>query len=152
MKRRIQFRVGLMAVTVAALWGASFPRPAAAQVPDENRKQLVEALGPPFVVFRERVLDELKVSDSQREKLMEFAMEQVMQTGPFLDALPSSGPEREKKLAEHRKNAAEKLAKNLNEALQWQQVTCRRCGRTYQCTPEDDYLSLIHISEPTRPY
>ena len=26
MKRRIQFRVGLMAVTVAALWGASFPR------------------------------------------------------------------------------------------------------------------------------
>ena len=118
MKRRIQFRVGLMAVTVAALWGASFPRPAVAQVPDENRKQLVEALGPPFVVFRERVLDELKVSDDQREKLMELAMEQVMQTGPFLDALPSSGPEREKKLAEHRKNAAEKLAKNLNEVLQ----------------------------------
>jgi hypothetical protein len=28
---------------------------------------------------------------------------------------------------------------NLNEALQWQQVTCRRCKRTYQCTPEDDY-------------
>ena len=78
----------------------------------------MEALGPPFVVFRERVLDELKVSDDQREKLMELAMEQVMQTGPFLDALPSSGPEREKKLAEHRKNAAEKLAKNLNEVLQ----------------------------------
>ena len=28
---------------------------------------------------------------------------------------------------------------DLNEALQWQQVTCRRCSRTYQCTPEDDY-------------
>jgi hypothetical protein len=28
---------------------------------------------------------------------------------------------------------------DLNEALQWQQVTCRRCKRTYQCTPEDDY-------------
>ena len=27
----------------------------------------------------------------------------------------------------------------LNGALQWQQVTCRRCKRTYQCTPEDDY-------------
>jgi hypothetical protein len=70
------------------------------------------------VVFRERVLDELKVSDDQREKLMELAMEQVLQTGPFLDTLPSSGPEREKKLAEHRKNAAEKLVKNLNEVLQ----------------------------------
>jgi hypothetical protein len=30
-------------------------------------------------------------------------------------------------------------AMRLNEALQWQQVTCRRCGRTYQCTPQDDY-------------
>jgi hypothetical protein len=28
---------------------------------------------------------------------------------------------------------------DLNEALQWQQVTCSRCRRTYQCTPEDDY-------------
>lgn len=28
---------------------------------------------------------------------------------------------------------------DLNEAIQWQQVTCRRCKRTYQCTPEDDY-------------
>ena len=28
---------------------------------------------------------------------------------------------------------------DLNEALQWQPVTCRRCKRTYQCTPEDDY-------------
>jgi hypothetical protein len=28
---------------------------------------------------------------------------------------------------------------DLNEGIQWQQVTCRRCNRTYQCTPEDDY-------------
>lgn len=28
---------------------------------------------------------------------------------------------------------------DLNESLQWQKVTCRRCRRTYQCTPEDDY-------------
>lgn len=21
----------------------------------------------------------------------------------------------------------------------WQEVTCRECGRTYTCTPEDDY-------------
>jgi hypothetical protein len=27
----------------------------------------------------------------------------------------------------------------LNMSLQWRQVTCRRCGRSYQCTPEDDY-------------
>jgi hypothetical protein len=28
---------------------------------------------------------------------------------------------------------------DLNTAVQWQQVTCRDCTRTYQCTPEDDY-------------
>lgn len=22
----------------------------------------------------------------------------------------------------------------------WQEVTCRTCGRTYTCTPEDDYF------------
>lgn len=34
------------------------------------------------------------------------------------------------------------LIPDLNEALQWQQVTCRRCNRTYQCTPEDDYYGV----------
>src|SRR5438270_8770401 len=101
MTLRIRFRMGLMALTVAALWGTALPRPAAAQVPDENRKQLVEALGTHFIVFRDKVLDELKVSEDQREKLMQLLMEQIMQTGPFLDSLPSTGPEREKKLDEH---------------------------------------------------
>ena len=31
---------------------------------------------------------------------------------------------------------------DLNVALQWQQVTCSRCKRTYQCTPEDDYYGV----------
>ena len=108
---------GLMALAVAALWGPSFQR-AAAQVPEENRKQLVEALGPPFIVFRDKVMDELKVSDDQREKLMQLAMEQVMETGPFLESLAESGPEREKKLEEHRKKVREKLAGHLKDVLQ----------------------------------
>src|SRR5262245_16562420 len=117
MKRCIRFRVGLMALAVSALVCQSF-QSAAAQVPDENRKQVVEALGAPFVVFRDKVLDELKVSDDQREKLMQHVQEQIMETGPFLDALPESGPEREKKLNEHRKKALEKLAKHLKDVLE----------------------------------
>lgn len=27
----------------------------------------------------------------------------------------------------------------MAEGNQWQQVTCARCKRSYQCTPEDDY-------------
>jgi hypothetical protein len=115
-KSRIRFRVGLMALAVAGLWGTSSQR-AAAQVPDENRKELVNALGTPFIVFREKVLDELKVSDDQREKLMQHLMERIMETGPFLDSLDGTGPEREKKLNEHRKSALEKLAKHLKEVL-----------------------------------
>ena len=117
MKIRIRSHVGLMALAAVALWGQSFQR-AAAQVPEENRKQVVEALGTPFIVFRERVLDELKVSDEQKEKLMEYLMAQIMETGPFLDSLAKSGQEREKKLNEHRKTALEKLAKHLKEVLQ----------------------------------
>ena len=117
MKSRIRFRVGVMALAVAALGGQSFQR-AAAQVPEENRKQLVEALGTPFIVFREKVLDELKVSDEQREKLMQYVMEQVMETGPFLDSLKETGQDREKKLNEHRKHAKEKLDKHLKDVLQ----------------------------------
>jgi hypothetical protein len=110
-----------MAVAVFALWSQTFQR-AAAQVPEENRKQVVEALGAPFVVFREKVLDEIKVSDEQREKLMQYLMERIMETGPFLDSLKEGGPEREKKLNEHRKEALEKLAKQLKEVLQPEQL------------------------------
>ena len=77
----------------------------------------MEALGTPFIVYRDKVLDELKVSDEQREKLMQQALEQIMETGPFLDALTETGQEREQKLNEHRKNAREKLAKHLKEVL-----------------------------------
>ena len=91
-------------------------------MPEENRKQVVEALGPPFIVFREKVLDELKVTDEQREKLMQNLMERIMETGPFLDSLKDGGPEREKKLEEHRKDARAKLAKQLKEVLQPEQL------------------------------
>jgi hypothetical protein len=151
MKLRIRFRVGLMALAVAALLGPAFPRDAAAQVPDENRKQLVEALGAPFIVFREKVLDELKVSDDQKEKLMQLLMDQIMQTGPFLDSLTETGPEREKKLNEHRKNALEKLAKNLKEVLQpdqrdrLRQVTLQKEGNF--ALGQDDVRKELKITQ-----
>jgi hypothetical protein len=114
----IRPHAGMTALAVIALWGLSVQRAAAQEPPEENRRQLVEALGPPFIVFREKVLDELKVSDDQRQKLMQRAMERIMETGPFLESLPETGAERETKLKEHRKNAQEKLAKDLNELLQ----------------------------------
>jgi hypothetical protein len=117
MPSRIRVRVTVTALAVVVLFSQSLQR-AGAQVPEEQRKQVVEALGPPFIVFREKVLEELKVSDEQKEKLMQYLMEQIMQTGPFLESLPQSGQEREKKLSEHRNNAHEKLVKHEKEVLQ----------------------------------
>ncbi len=27
--------------------------------------------------------------------------------------------------------------------LRWQEVTCSGCGRTYQCTPTDDFYTAV---------
>ena len=121
MKSLIRFRPGLIVLAMVALWGQQSQR-AVAQVPDENRKELVNALGTPFIVVRDKVLDELKVSDEQKEKLLQYMMEQIMETGPFLDSLAGAGEEREKKLNEHRKKAHEKLAKVLKETLNADQL------------------------------
>ena len=69
MNIRIRFRLGLIVLAMVSLWGQQSQR-AVAQVPDENRKELVNALGTPFIVLRDKVLDELKVSDEQKEKLL----------------------------------------------------------------------------------
>jgi hypothetical protein len=116
-----EFRVGLMVLAFVALWTGQSQR-AAAQVPDENRKQLVDGLGAPFVVFRDRVLDEIKVSDEQREKLFEHMMSRITESGPFFDSLTETGEEREKKVNEHRKIAQEKLTKFLKEVLKSEQL------------------------------
>lgn len=121
MKSCISVHIRLIAVGLIAFLAQSFQE-AAAQLPEQNRKEMAEALGPPFIVFRDKVLDELKVSDEQREKLMQLAMEQIMETGPFLDSLKDApGPEREEKLKEHRKIAWEKLEKHEKEVLQPEQ-------------------------------
>ncbi len=150
MKNRTRFHVELTAMAVVALWGQSFQR-AAAQVPDANRKELVEALGTPFIVFREKVLDELKVSDEQKEKLIQHMMDQIMETGPFLDSLPQSGQEREKKLNEHRRNAREKLAKHEKEVLQPGQLTRLRQVTLQQegsfALGQDDVQKELKISQ-----
>jgi Spy/CpxP family protein refolding chaperone len=115
-------RFAVMAMALVALCGQSFQSAAAQVPPEEQRKQVVEALGTPFIVFREKVLDELKVTDEQRDKLMQYLIERIMETGPFLDSLKEDTPDREKKLDEHRKNAREKLAKQLNEVLKPEQL------------------------------
>ena len=64
---------------------------------------------------------------------MQYLMVQIMETGPFLESLKDAeGPERDKKLAEHRKNAVEKLTKHEHEVLQPGQLNRLRQVRLQQ--------------------
>lgn len=81
------------------------------QVPEEARRQLQEALGSPFAVFREKVQDELKLSDEQKEKFDDELQTSVQEAREFFQKLEGSAPEeREMALNEYRPKAHEKLA------------------------------------------
>jgi hypothetical protein len=81
------------------------------QVPEEARRQLQEALGMPFVVFREKVQEELKLSDEQKQKLDDELQARVQEAMEFLQKLEGLKPEeREKELGEYRPKVHEKLA------------------------------------------
>ena len=90
----------------------------AQDIPDEARRQLTEAVGGPYLVFRDKVQDDLKLSTEQKEKLGEKLQERVQDAMAFFQKLEGVGPEeREKELGEYRRKARENLAAFLRETL-----------------------------------
>jgi hypothetical protein len=109
-------RYGIVAEVAA---GAVSAGAAVQGVPDQSRKEIVQAIGGPFLVFHDKVSEELKVSEEQKEKLDRELVERIMEAGPFFESLPNVKPqeEREKKLAAYRHKAREKLNAFLKETL-----------------------------------
>jgi hypothetical protein len=98
------------------------------EIPDEARKPLVEALGGPFLVYRDRVQAELKLSDEQRNKLMAQFPVYVQETMKLFEKIQDAPPrEREKALQEHRQKSDQRLTAQLNEVLD-----ARQRGRLFQ--------------------
>ncbi len=95
----------------------------AQDVPDEARKQLVEALGGgPFLVFRDKVQEELKLSDQQKQKLLETFPAYVQETMKVFETIQGSKPEkRDKAMQEHRQKSHQKLAAALKDILEARQ-------------------------------
>jgi Spy/CpxP family protein refolding chaperone len=93
--------------------------PASAQeIPEEARRAIAINLQGPFVLLRDAVRDELKLSDEQKEKLEEYFREQlpdIMQFFQSLDGLDHE--EREPKLKAFRQKAQEKLSSVLKATL-----------------------------------
>lgn len=94
------------------------------EFPDEARKQLVEALGGgPFLVFRDKVLEELKLSDDQKQKLLEKFPDYIQETMKVFEKIQNLKPEeREKEMQSHRKKSREKLSALLKETLKAEQL------------------------------
>jgi hypothetical protein len=116
-----EVRYGILGEPVRA--AEASPAEPSADIPEEARRQLTEALGPPFQVFRDKVQEELALSDEQKEKLTKQLEATVQEAMQFFQQLEGKKPEeREKELHTYRQNAQEKLAVFLKDALKPKQL------------------------------
>jgi Spy/CpxP family protein refolding chaperone len=93
--------------------------PAGAQdVPEEARKAIAQNLHGSFLVYRDKVQDDLKLSNEQKDKLAEHLKERLPDFMKFFENLGGlKGEEREKELKAFRQKAQEKLVAVLKETL-----------------------------------
>jgi len=107
-----------VSVGVLVFVGLVCAQAAAQDIPEEARKGLANQLQGSFVVFREKVQEDLKLSTEQKERVEQHLKEHlpdVMQFFQKIDGL--KGEEREKELKPYRPKAQEKLAAFLKETL-----------------------------------
>jgi hypothetical protein len=105
--------------------GLAWAQPAAPQpgAPEEAGRQIAETLGPPFLVFRDKVQEELKLSDEQKKKLEKRLQDTVQDTMQFFQKLGDKKPEeRQKEHHAYVEKAQEKLTAFLKETLKEEQL------------------------------
>ncbi len=107
-----------VSVGVLVFVGLVSAQAAAQNIPEEVRKQLAENLHGSFVVFRDKVQEDLKLTDEQKEKLDQHLKEllpDAMQIFQKLGGL--KGEERQKEHKAFRQKVQAKLAAVLKETL-----------------------------------
>ncbi|HUY32892.1 MAG TPA: hypothetical protein VMV69_08935 [Pirellulales bacterium] len=106
-----------IADSILAMIGGS-AQAAIEDIPEEARREIARNLHGPFMVFRDAVREELKLTDEQKEKLEEHLRERLPDIMQFFQSLEGlNGEEREKKLQAFRQTAQEKLAAVLKDTL-----------------------------------
>src|SRR6202011_4360138 len=117
-------RYGIIGAPVAAdqAGDAKAPEEGPQPVPAEAGRQLMQTLGPAFMVFRDKVQKDLKVSDEQKQKLAKRLQATLQDATRFFDKLNDKQPdEREKELHSYRQKVNEKLADFLEGLLKDEQ-------------------------------
>jgi hypothetical protein len=107
--------VGVAVLVCVALGNV---RASAQDIPEEARKAIAQNLHGPFLVYLDKVQEELKLSNEQKEKLHEHLKEGLPDHMKFFEGLgEKKAEEREKELQAYRKKAHEKLVAVLKDAL-----------------------------------
>jgi hypothetical protein len=118
-------RYGIIAETIVpneAGAGAVNGNASAAQIPEEAKRHIVEALGPPFLVFRDKVQGELQLTAEQKQKLEERLREIVQDAMQFFQKLQDAKPEeRQNEHHQYQRKAQERLSTFLKDVLQDEQ-------------------------------
>jgi len=95
----------------------------AVQIPEEVRKHLAQSLGGPFLVFRDKVPKDLKLSKEQKERVEQHLQELLPDAMKFFEKIDGlKREEREKELGAYRPQAQEKLAAVLKETMKEDQL------------------------------
>ncbi len=85
---------------------------------DETRKHLLHELAGPFIAFRATVGEELKLSDTQKQRMRDALPEYLQETRKVLETLGDLKPgEREEAMQAHRRKSGERFAASLKEIL-----------------------------------
>ncbi len=111
--RRVTFSLGVLMFV-----GLACAQAAAQGIPEEALKTLRHDLGGSFLVSRDKVQEELKLTEEQKEKLEQHLRELLPDAMEFLQKIHGLKPEeRKKELGAYRPRAQKKLAAVLKETL-----------------------------------
>ena len=100
-----------VSVGVLVFVGLVCAQAAAQDIPEEVRKHLAQTLGGSFLVFRDKVQEDLKLTEEQKEKLAQYLKEWIPDAMKFFEKNDGlKREEREKELGAYRPKAQEKLA------------------------------------------
>ena len=102
--------------SILKMMGAS-AQAAAQDIPEEVRKKLRHDLGSSFLVFRDKVQEELKLTKEQKEKLEQHLRELLPDAMQFFQKIEGLKPEERKKELRSIPPKARKLAAVLKETL-----------------------------------
>jgi hypothetical protein len=103
--------------SILKMIGAS-EQAAAQGIPEEARKKLSHELGSSFLVFRDKVQEELKLTKEQKDMLEQHLRELLPDAMLFFQKIEGLKPEeREKELRAYRPKAQEKMAAVRKETL-----------------------------------